>query len=61
MDVALQASAGQRLEGVHLRVCYDKDALTFSGAQGLLQGLTATLPAGEEGVVEISGELPDRA
>ena len=59
VDVALQASAGQRLEGVHLRVCYDKDALTFSGAQGLLQGLTATLPAGEEGVVEISGELPD--
>lgn len=59
VDVTLQASAGQRLEGVHLRVCYDRDALTFSGAQGLLQGLTATLPAGEEGVVEISGELPD--
>lgn len=59
VDVTLQASAGQRLEGVHLRVCYDKDALTFSGAQGLLQGLTATLQAGEEGVVEISGELPD--
>ena len=59
VDVTLQASAGQRLEGVHLRVCYDRDALTFSGAQGLLQGLTATLPAGEEGVVEISGERPD--